>query len=171
MAQSLPGRGGLIRSAIFYTPLFLLTLASLLAMLLGLVEGGIILIIIALVATFLFGYQAIQAIRDLGVKELSVTQGPVSRIWSKMDLFVTRSYYINVNRNIFRIPLPAYWDLREEAKRMRADGSDEEYRIEVRVEHYPHSGNVTKVERIGLVPIEQPKGVDARESGVRSRES
>jgi hypothetical protein len=162
MAERLPGRGALIRSAVFYTPLFLLTLASLVAMLTGVIEGGIILVVIALVATFLFGYQSIQAIRDLRVKQLQTTQGPVTRIWSKMDLFVTRSYYINVNRAIFRIPLQSYWDLREEAKKMRADGTDEDYRIEVRVEHYPHSGNVIKVERLGVVPIEQPQASGER---------
>src|SRR5215208_228829 len=162
MVEPLPGRGALIRSAVLYTPLFLLTLASLVAMLTGVVEGGIILVIIALVATFLFGYQSIQAIRDLRVKQLQVTQGPVTRIWSKMDLFVTRSYYINVNRAIFRIPLQSYWDLREEAKKMRADGTDEDYRIEVRVEHYPHTGNVIKVERLGVVPIEQPQASGER---------
>ena len=162
MAEPLPGRGALIRSAAFYTPLFLLTLASLVAMLTGVVEGGIILVVIALVATFLFGYQSIQAIRDLRVKQLQVTQGPVTRIWSKMDLFVTRSYYINVNRAIFRIPLQSYWDLREEAKKMRADGTDEDHRIEVRVEHYPHTGNVIQVERLGVVPIEQPQASGER---------
>ena len=162
MAEPLPGRGALIRSAVFYTPLFLLTLASLVAMLGGLVDGGIVLIVIAALATFLFGYQSIQALRDLRASRLVVTQGPVNRIWSKMDLFVTRSYYINVSRNIFRIPIQSYWDLREEAKKMHADGTDDDYRIEVRVEHYPHTGNVTKVERIGLVPIEQPEATRER---------
>ena len=163
-------RAEVLRTAILYTPLFVASLIGLVLMLVGVWDFAIVLLIILLILSFLFGYQSIQALRDLKA-EPRTTRGPVSRIWSKMDLFVTRSYYINVNRNIFRIPLPAYWDLREEAKRMRADGSDEEYRIEVRVEHYPHSGNVTKVERIGLVPIEQPKGADARESGVGSRES
>jgi hypothetical protein len=162
MAEPLPGRGALIRSAAFYTPLFLLTLASLVAMLIGVLDGGIILVVIAALASFLFGYQGIQALRDLRVDRLTVTQGPVSRIWSKMDLFITRSYYINVSRNIFRIPLQSYWDLREEAKKMRADGTDQDYRIEVRVEHYPHTGNVTRVERIGLVPIEQAEATRER---------
>lgn len=157
MTTALPGRAALIRSAVFYTPLFVLTLASFLAMLFGLLDGGIVLLIIAAIATFLFGYQSIQALRDLRAKELRTTQGPVTRIWSKMDLFVTRSYYINVNRSIFRIPIHAYWDLREEAKRMHADRSDEDFRIEVRVEHYPHTGNVVAVERLGVVPIQAPQ--------------
>jgi hypothetical protein len=155
MEEKLPGRGALLRSAIIFTPLFVASLAMTVAILVGAFDGGIILLAIGIILSVLFGYQSIQALRDLRAKRLNVTQGPVSRIWSKMDLFVTRSYYINVNRNIFRIPLQAYWDLREEAKRMRAEGTDEDNRIEVRVEHYPHTGNVTKVERLGLIPVNQ----------------
>lgn len=145
-------RTPLIRSAAFYTPLFGLSLLATLSILLGVFDGGIVLLIIGLLATFLFGYQAIQAIRDLRANTITTTRGPVTRIWSKMDLFVTRSHYIAVDRAIFRIPIEAYWDLREEAKRMRADGSDEDYRIEVQVEHYPHTGNVVKVDRLGVIP-------------------
>ena len=155
-------RAGLIRTAIFYTPLFLLTLVSFLAMLIGVLDGGIVLLVIAGIATFLFGYQSIQSLRDLRANRTATTQGPVNRIWSKMDFFISRSYYISVGRSIFRIPIQAYWDLREEAKRMRADGSDEDYRIEVRVEHYPHTGNVISVERLGV--IARPGAEPAREN-------
>ena len=153
MTSERPSRAGLIRTAVFYTPLFVLALIGTGAMLFGFYDGGIVLLVIGCILTFLFGYQSIQALRDLRANRTTVTQGPVSRIWSKMDMFVTRSYYITVNRTIFRIPVQAYWDLREEAKRMRAEGSDEDYRIEVRVEHFPHTGNVVKVERLGVVPI------------------
>jgi hypothetical protein len=162
MQETLPGRGALLRSAIVFTPLFLASLLMTLAILAGAFDGGIILLVLGVILSLLFGYQAIQALRDLRANRLDVTQGPVTRIWSKMDLFVTRSYYINVNRNIFRIPLQAYWDLREEAKRMRADGTDEDNRIEVRVEHYPHTGNVTKLERLGVVPVSQPEASGER---------
>ena len=162
MQETLPGRGALLRSAILFTPLFLASLLMTLAILAGVFDGGIILLVLGVILSLLFGYQAIQALRDLRANRLDLTQGPVTRIWSKMDLFVTRSYYINVNRNIFRIPLQAYWDLREEAKRMRADGTDEDNRIEVRVEHYPHTGNVTKVERLGVVPVSQPEASGER---------
>lgn len=151
-AAATPSRTPLLRAAILYTPLFLLTLVGTLSMLVGLFDGGIVLLIISGVATLLFGYQSVQAIRDLRAGTTRVTRGPVTRIWSKMDLFVTRSHYIAVERAIFRIPIEAYWDLREEAKRMRADGSDDDYRIEVQVEHFPHTGNVVKVERLGVVP-------------------
>jgi hypothetical protein len=157
MTTERPSRAGLIRSAILYTPLFIATIGGILLMLVGVIEGGPVLLVITLVLAFLFGYQSIQAIRDLRANTTVITQGPVNRIWSKMDMFITRSYYITVDRNIFRIPVQAYWDLREEAKRMRADGSDEDYRIEVRVEHFPHTGNVVKVERLGVVPRATPE--------------
>jgi hypothetical protein len=161
MSASMPGRSALLRSAIIYTPLFVVTLLFIVATLVGVINGGIVLLIIALVLAFLFGYQSIQAIRDLRASTTIITRGPVNRIWSKMDLFVSRSYYITVERNIFRIPIQAYWDLREEAKRMRADGTDEDYRIEVAVEHYPHTGNVVKVERLGV--IAKPSAQTTRE--------
>lgn len=155
MSEKLPGRNALLRSALFYTPLFIVTLAGVIAIVTGIFQGGWLLLIISAIAALLFGYQSIQALRDLQANRLITTQGSVSRIWSKMDLFISRSYYINVNRNIFRIPIQAYWDLREEAKRMRTDGTDQDYRIEVKVEHYPHTGNVVGVERVGVIPIEQ----------------
>jgi hypothetical protein len=155
MSEKLPGRNALLRSALFYTPLFIITLAGVIGIVTGLFQGGWLLLIISAIAALLFGYQSIQALRDLHANRIITTQGPVSRIWSKMDLFISRSYYINVNRNIFRIPIQAYWDLREEAKRMRADGTDQDYRIEVKVEHYPHTGNVVSVDRVGVIPIEQ----------------
>lgn len=149
-------RAGLIRAAAIYTPLFMIALAGVLSIVLGIFDGGIILLILAGVGAFLFGYQSIQALRDLRAAPV-VTQGPVTRIWSKMDFFVTRSHYIAVRRMIFRIPVAAYYDLREEAKRMRADGTDEDYRIEVRVEHFPHTGNVIAIDRVGVVPIATPE--------------
>lgn len=160
MVTGSASRSGLIRSAVFYTPLFLLTLIATLAILFGIFDGGWLLLILAAIAAFLFGYQSIQALRDLRASSTKVTRGPVMRIWSKMDLFVTRSYYINVERAIFRIPIAAYWDLREEAKRMRADGSDEDYRIEVAVEHFPHTGNVVKVDRLGVVAKPKPQSIE-----------
>lgn len=150
--SSASARSVLIRTAVIYTPLFLATLFAVLMMFFGGWYGGPVLLVLALIALFLFGYQSVQSLRDLREGMTRSTRGPVTRIWSKRDMFVTRSYYINVERAIFRIPVESYWDLREEAKRMRADGSDEDYWIEVSVEHYPHSGNVVALERLGVVP-------------------
>jgi hypothetical protein len=149
-------RSGLIRTAALYTPLFLIalgaTVAGFVTRFLGTFDPGVILLFIGIVLSFLFGYQSIQALRDLRENRTVTTQGPVTRIWSKMDLFVSRSHYVAVGRNIFRVPVQAYWDLREEAKRMKADGSEDDYLIEVRIEHYPHTGNVVGIERLGVVP-------------------
>ena len=150
-------RAEVLRTAILYTPLFVASLIGLVLMLVGVWDFAIVLLIILLILSFLFGYQSIQALRDLKA-EPRTTRGPVSRIWSKMDLFVTRSYYIRVGRNIFRVPFPVYFDLREEAKRMKNAGIEDEYAIEVQVVHYPHTGSVESVERLGQVRIEELAG-------------
>lgn len=150
-------RAGVLRGAVIYTPLFVLSLIGVVLVLTGIWDGAVLLIIL-LVLAGLFGYQSIQSLRDLR-KDMVETRGPVMRIWSKRDVMVSKSYYISVNRAIFRIPIAAYWDLREEAKRMRDAELDDEYRIEVRVVHYPHTGAVETVERLGQISIE-----DAREA-------
>ena len=154
-------RASVLRTALFYTPLFLATLIIVILTLAGVWDTGIVLLVILLLLMFLFGYQSIQALRDLRA-ELKTTRGPISRIWSKMDLIVTRSYYIRVSGNIFRVPFPAYYDLREEAKRMRNAGIDDEYMIEVQIVHYPHTGTVESVERLGQVRVPDAAGSEAR---------
>jgi hypothetical protein len=151
-------RAAVIRTVVFYTPLFVASLVTVLLILVGVWDLGIVLLIIMVFLAFLFGYQSIQALRDLR-SDLRTTRGPITRIWSKMDLIVTRSYYIRVGGNIFRIPIQAYWDLREEAKRLRSAGLEDEYRIEVQVVHYPHTGTVESVERLGQIRVaDQPLG-------------
>ncbi len=145
-------RAGVIRQAVLYTPLLIACIIVELAGLFGIWRLGPVLPFIVLGVGALFGYQSVQALRDLR-EQLQTTRGPVLRIWSKMDLFVTKSYYIAVGRHIFRIPLPAYFDLREEAKRLRAAELDDEYRIEVEVVHYPHTGIVESVARVGQIRI------------------
>lgn len=145
-------RAGVLRTAVFYTPLFIACVIAALLMIVGVWNLGIVLLLIVLLLAVLFGYQSIQALRDMRA-EMRTTRGPVSRIWSKMDLLVTRSYYIRVGRNIFRVPFPAYFDLREEVKRLKSAGLEEEYLIEVAVVHFPYTGTVESVERIGQVRV------------------
>ncbi len=151
-------RASVMRTALFYTPLFIASLIAVLLTLIGVWNTGIVLLVILLLLSFLFGYQGIQALRDLRA-EMKTTRGPVSRIWSKMDLVVTRSYYIRVSGSIFRVPFPMYYDLREEAKRLKSAGLDDEYLIEVQVVHYPHSGTVESVERLGQIRV--PDGAES----------
>ena len=143
-------RASVIRTAIIYTPLFILTLLAALLILFGVWDGGIVLLVIALVLAVLFGYQCIQSLRDLRA-EMRTTRGPVARVWSKMDLLVTRSYYLSINRGIYRVPFQAYYDLREEVKRLRAAGLADDYAIEVEIVHYPHTGTVESVQQVGRV--------------------
>jgi hypothetical protein len=143
-------RGSVLRTAAFYTPLFLGAVAVALIILLGVWDGGPVLLVIMLILAVLFGYQSIQSLRDLR-EQPRTTRGPVRRIWSKMDLFITRSHYIAVDRSIFRIPVEAHFDLREEAKRLRAANLEDDYLIEVEVVHYPHTGTVDSVRRLGQV--------------------
>lgn len=143
-----------LRTAVFYTPLFVATVLALLAAVIGAWNPGPVLFVILAVLALLFGYQSIQSLRDLRAP-LRTTRGPVLRIWSKMDLIVTRSYYITVGKQIFRVPFPVYYDLREEAKRLRDADLEGDYRIEVEVVHYPHTGTVESVRRLGHVRIDE----------------
>jgi hypothetical protein len=154
-------RAAVLRTAVFYTPLFIASALAALLILAGVWDLGYFLLGILVLLAFLFGYQSVQALRDLKA-ELRTTRGPVTRIWSKMDLIVTRSHYIRVSGNIFRIPFQDYYDLRDEAKRLKAAGLDEEYFIEVQVVHYPHTGTVESVERLGQVRIEDTARSEAR---------
>lgn len=150
-------RGAVMRTAAIYTPLFVASLAVMLLMVVGVWEFAIVLFVIMAIVAFLFGYQSIQALRDLR-SEMRTSRGPVLRLWSKRDVFVSKSYYVAVNRSIFRIPLPSYWDLREEVKRLREAELDDEFRVEVEVLHYPHTGAVEWIKKVGEVRIAPPTG-------------
>ena len=156
------------RQAVIYTPLFVATAIALLLIAVGVWDLGPVLLIITLLVTFLFGYQSIQALRDLRAVPRT-TRGPITRIWSKMDLVVTRSHYIRIEGNIFRVPFQDYYDLREEAKRLKAEGLEDEYRIEVEVTHYPHTATVESVKRLGHIRINEERGSREPELGDRSR--
>lgn len=146
-------RAAVIREAVLYTPLFVASVIVALLGFAGVWDLGI-LPYIMLVLALLFGYLSTQALRDLRHSPVT-TRGVVTRIWSKRDVLVSKSYYISVERTIFKVPLPVYYDLREEAKRLRDAELDDEYRIEVAVTHYPHTSIVESVERLGQVQIKQ----------------
>jgi len=137
-------RAAVIRAALIYTPLFVAGAALTVLSIAGPIDAGIVLTIIEAGVTILFGYQSIQAIRDLSA-ELVRTEGVIARRWSKMDLFITRSHYISVNRNIFRLPVEDWFGLAEDDI--------------VVVTHYPHTGSVAGVEKIGQSkPKREPGG-------------
>jgi hypothetical protein len=131
-ASERSARVAIIRDAAIYTPLFAAGIVLTLVSAAGILNAGIVLTVIEGIITLLFGYQSIQALRDLR-STLVRTEGIIGRHWSKMDFIVTRSHYISVGGKIFRVPVQD-WHLVDENDR-------------VVVMHYPHSGSVAGVER------------------------
>lgn len=125
-------RRSLQRSAALFTPLFLLTLAGLV---LSLFTSSWLILVVAAILTFLFGYQAIQTLRDLRAEPTSIS-GEIQRMWARTDfIIVGRSHYVMVQRSIFRVPIERYIEL-EKGQR-------------VRVSYFPHSHTVIDVEPEG----------------------
>lgn len=127
-------RASLIRSALLFTPLFLLVLAGLGFVVRSLVEdfgaGGIIGAVIVGLVALLTGYQCVQSLRDLSASPVE-TRGPIHRKWSRADLFVLRSYYLMVERNVFRVEP-------EEFDELNVGDT-------VSIIHYPHTATVESV--------------------------
>jgi hypothetical protein len=148
-------RSSVIRTAVFYTPIFAFTIVVALCILLGVWDLGPVLLVLDLGLAVLVGFQSIQSLRDLRTT-LRTTRGPVQRIWTKADIpLVSRSHYISVNGTFFSIPADAHFDLKEEVKRMRSAGIEDDYYIEVEVVHYPYTGTVESVKRLGQIPRPQ----------------
>jgi hypothetical protein len=126
-------RASLVRGALIYTPLFAAGIILTALSLLRLLDAGIVLTVIEALLTALFGHQSIQSIRDLRAS-LVRTEGRVGRKWTKMDFLISRSHYVSLGRNIFRIPV-VDWHLLEEDDL-------------VAIVHYPHTGAVTRVEHL-----------------------
>ncbi|HEY8490489.1 MAG TPA: hypothetical protein VIO14_05810 [Dehalococcoidia bacterium] len=123
-------RRSLVLNAAVFTPLFVLALAG---VALALLTGAWVLLVIAAFVAFLFGYQGIQSLRDLGAEPVTLT-GQVARRWSRADFIVFRQgYYIMVQRQVFRIPAEEYLDL---------DPGDV-----VEVTYFPHTNTVVRLTR------------------------
>jgi hypothetical protein len=124
-----------VRVALVFTPLFLLSLAGVGIVIFNLVREGpsglIITLLLLLLAAFLTGHQSIQSLRDLRSSP-RLSSGLVDRKWSRADLFVLRSYYIYVDRSVFKVTPLIYTELEE--------GDT------VSVNHYPHTNTVISVE-------------------------
>src|SRR5437588_68462 len=108
----LSARGRVVRDAIVYTPLFLLCLVPLVLMVAGVFDRAILAMVLLAIVTFLFGFQSVQSLRDLREQPREV-QGPVTRRWTKRDVVVAKSYYVTVEKAIFRIPVESYLDILE----------------------------------------------------------
>jgi len=124
-----------VRVALVFTPLFVLSLAGIGIVIFNLVREGpsglIITLLLLLLAAFLTGHQSVQSLRDLRSSP-RLSTGLVDRKWSRADLFVLRSYYIYVDRSVFKVTPLIYIELEE--------GDT------VSVNHYPHTNTVISVE-------------------------
>lgn len=133
-------RGRLLRSAIFWGPLFLAIFVLFVFFLFdraftGGDHGGTwFLVGFLALLSFLFGFQAAQAVLDLlgGIQE---TTGIVTRRWSRSDSLVMRSHYVRLdNRRILRVGAEFHGDIRE--------GDT------LKVKFYPHSAVAVWVDRL-----------------------
>ncbi|MGH2634034.1 MAG: hypothetical protein ACRDG3_11540 [Tepidiformaceae bacterium] len=99
-------RGGLIRSAVLWMPLFLVCLGGTLFYLVDVLTGSsyggtwVLVVILAILAT-LFGFQAIQSAMDL-TGPPSEESGYVERRWSRRDSLVMQTQYLRLGRRILR---------------------------------------------------------------------
>lgn len=129
-------RSALVRTAVIWTPLFALSGGALLYFLAGQLfdfgNGTWFLVVVLSILSFLFGYQAIGALRDLagGTAEM---RGIVTKRWSRSDSIVMRTHYIRIEGKIFRINKLLHGDVKQ---------GDE-----VSIRFYPASMLVVSLER------------------------
>lgn len=92
-------RNGIVRTAVIWTPFFLLSLGTFLYFLVDLLTGGNkgtwFLIVVLGLFTTLFGFQSIQALLDLRSKPREVDD-VVTRRWTRTDSLVMKSHYVRL---------------------------------------------------------------------------
>jgi hypothetical protein len=135
-------RNGIVRTAVIWTPLFIIFAGLLLFFignrLIGGNDANWFLLVVLAVFTLLFGLQAMHAMIDLrGVPK--TMEGKVTRRWSRTDSFVSRSHYVRIDRQILRGDLFTL-DTVKEGDRVTA-------------EYYPRTGVLIALERIA---VEEP---------------
>jgi hypothetical protein len=123
-------RAGILRSAVLWVPVALVTAGAFLFFLFDRTVGGgergstwFLVVVLGFLA-LLFGFQAVQSVLDLAAKPRT-RRGRVTRIWSRRDSFVVKTYYVRVDRQILRADAHAVAGVRE------GDW--------VEVTYYPHS--------------------------------
>jgi len=141
-------RSGIMRSAILWTPPFLLCLAGFLYFLADLVfgwgNGGIVLVIVIGGITFLFGFQAVQAIQDLRGQPAEIEE-VVTRRWHKNDSIVLRTHYVRLGRGLILRGDKGLMERIEEGDR-------------VAVRYYPNSAVLIGIKRL---PDKEPEAAAA----------
>jgi hypothetical protein len=106
-----------LRTAMLWTPLAVVTLAALLFFTFDRIVGpdhGSTWFLVGVLSflLFLFGFQSLQALLDLFAKPHAV-EGYVTRRWSRTDSFVVRTHYIRLEpKHIFAIQRDLHGDVR-----------------------------------------------------------
>lgn len=128
-------RAVLRRGTVIYSALFLLDLAVLWLIAAGGTSGAayVTLAIVGIVG-LLVGYTLVQHIRDLGAP-LTESEGMITRKWQRADFLIfMQSYYVMVNRVVYRLRPEDYIHLKEE--------------MYVKVVHFRHTLNVVSVHEV-----------------------
>jgi len=128
-------RSSLFRSLLIYTVFFaadVIFIAYVTSY--GLEGGAYVTTSIVAVVGLLLLYQVVQHLRDLRAP-LAESEGLVVRKWKRADLIIAwESYYITVDRTVFRIKPEQYLDVREDSY--------------VKVVHFPSTLNVVSVHEV-----------------------
>ncbi|MCC6381528.1 MAG: hypothetical protein IT304_03420 [Dehalococcoidia bacterium] len=130
-------RMGIVRTALIWTPFFLVTggafLFFLYDQLFGEERGTWFLIVVLAGFATLFGFQSLQAVFDLFGQPKEV-RGVVTRRWARSDSFVFRTHYVRIGGRILRGDRDLLMDVK---------AGDE-----VTVRYYPHSAVIVALERM-----------------------
>ena len=131
-------RGGLIKSALLWTPCFVVVFGLLLYFLFDQLTGGgkgsWFLLVILTIFSVLLGFQASQSLLDLRSEPIEGTQVVVRR-WSKSDSLVMRTHYLQLaNKAILH------------GDKHILDGIKVEDTVIVR--YYPHTGVLLSIEKV-----------------------
>jgi hypothetical protein len=128
-------RASLIRSLVIYGA-FLVADVVVIAWVLsvGIQGAAYVTTTIVGVVGLLLAYQVVQHVRDLRAP-LAESEGTVTRKWKNADLIIAwDSYYIRVDRAVFRIKPEHFLDVRENSY--------------VKVVHFPNTLNVVSVHEL-----------------------
>lgn len=130
-------RMGILRTALIWTPFFLVTGGAFLFFLydqvLGEERGTWFLVIVLGGFATLFGFQSLQAVFDL-FGQPRERRGVVTRRWARSDSFVFRTHYVRIGGHILRGDRDLLMDVK---------AGDE-----VVVRYYPHSAVIVGLEKV-----------------------
>ncbi len=138
-------RRGIIRSAIWLTPVFIATTATAVFLLSDFVGGSASLWVafgLTALLALLSGVSTLGAWRDL-FAEPQDTEGPIKRKWTKSEIFIFRGHYVMVGKRVFRVRKAVYRDMPEIGDR-------------IYLNHYPHTNALVRWQ-----PLDTPSARDS----------